>query len=361
MGDQTWYRGEAVGVVQAPGKTNPHDFVDGMYLTDRPDVAIKYAEMRTADPDARRVWSVKIDTSNLRILDLTTDPRWQQFIKAPAPGMPSNETFIKQANENYGRFFQNFLKKENIDLSKYDAVIGLEYLRDGRQMCVLNNERGELLKGKIRLMRVPYGARPSSMPSSVPRPGTQGGRIGTGLKIIGGTAAMLALGFLVDYIWAKVLGKMLDDEMRKLEPAIQGALAAQVKDIAETLSKGKRAFAVVNITVSDGTMGMPEGGSAPLPPKVVFNDLRISDHEEKGEGPTRTERSFRVAINHHDVTYSFETTLQPEEVDQYRAFKYELQWYDEKLQSASLVEEDVARLTIDRYALLARFYRAFAP
>ena len=40
MGEETWFRGEAVGVTQTPGKTNPHDFVDGMYLSDRADVAV---------------------------------------------------------------------------------------------------------------------------------------------------------------------------------------------------------------------------------------------------------------------------------------------------------------------------------
>jgi hypothetical protein len=128
VGQEIWYRGEAVGVVQEAGKTNPHDFADGMYLADTVEVATQYAEARSNDRDARRVWSVPIDTQGMKVLDLTADPRWQKFLR-PDPRLPDGEVLIKQANENYGRMFQNFVKKESIDLSQYDIVIGKEYVR----------------------------------------------------------------------------------------------------------------------------------------------------------------------------------------------------------------------------------------
>ena len=45
---ETWFRGEGAGV--APGKPggSSHDFGDGMYLTDRQNVAEVYAARRAA-------------------------------------------------------------------------------------------------------------------------------------------------------------------------------------------------------------------------------------------------------------------------------------------------------------------------
>lgn len=72
-----------------------------MYLSDRKSVAESYASERAPTPNARRVYAVDIETGNLRVLDLTKDPRWQKAMQPLAPGLPSNETLIKQANENY--------------------------------------------------------------------------------------------------------------------------------------------------------------------------------------------------------------------------------------------------------------------
>jgi len=45
-----WYRGEAIGVEPAePGTTDLNDLGDGMYLTDDPEVAKDYAELRAAE------------------------------------------------------------------------------------------------------------------------------------------------------------------------------------------------------------------------------------------------------------------------------------------------------------------------
>jgi hypothetical protein len=362
MGQEIWYRGEAVGVAQAPGKTNPHDFVDGMYLTDSPTVAARYAETRTTDPNARRVWSVPIQRDSMRVLDLTTDPRWQKFMQPIDPRLPSNEQLIKQANENYGRLFKQFAAKENIDLNQYDAIVGPEYVRGGQQMCIVNKGgKPSPLQGQLRGLFRPVPAQSGALPSTVPRGKITDGRIGMGLKAAGGIMAMLALQFLVEFIWAKVLGKMLDDEMKKLEPTIQAGLKSRIRDVAELLSQGKKAFAVVTVTITDGSFGLPEGGSAPLPPKAEFNEMRISDHEEKGEGQVQTERSYRVEVNHHPVTYSFEVNMLPEEVELYRAYKLELQWYDAQVQDPHLVEQDLVRLTRDREALMTRLNRAINP
>lgn len=353
MGQEIWYRGEAVGVAQTVGKTNPHDFADGMYLTDNVEVATQYAELRSNDPNARRVWSVPIDTQGMRVLDLTSDPRWQKYLR-PDPRLPDGEILIKQANENYGRMFQGFVKKENIDLSQYDMVIGKEYVRGGRQLCVLQkNNKMSPLAERIRRVFRPVITRSSTQPTQIR---TRTGGIGAGLKIIGSAALMIGVQILVDYIWAKVLGKILEDEMKKLEPVIDQSLKERTAEIAELLANGKNAFAIVQVTITEGAMrNVLEGGGFPLPPKVEFIGLATGDTAVNKEGPTSKEYFFGGNLTKHDVTYSFPVGLPPDAVSLYKAYRAEMQWYDAQLATPSLADQDLARLQHDRDLLAKQF------
>lgn len=352
MGQEIWYRGEAVGVAQGVGKTNPHDFVDGMYLTDQVEVATQYAELRSNDINARRVWSVPIDTQGMKVLDLTTDPRWQKFLR-PDPSLPDGEMLIKQTNENYGRFFKSFVEKERIDLSKYDIVIGKEYVRGGRQLCILQkNNKMSPLAEQIRRAFRPVVTRSSTQPTKIR---TRTGGIGAGLKVIGGAALMIGAQILVDYIWAKLLGKMLEDEMKKLEPVIDNSLKQSTADIAELLANGKNAFAIVSVTITEGGMRTMEGGGFPLPPKVAFIGLTTGDTAVNKEGPTTNEYFFGGNLTKHEVTYSFPVGLPPDAVSLYKAYRAEMQWYDAQLAFPNLSDQDVTRLQIDRDLLANRF------
>jgi hypothetical protein len=81
-GFETWYRGEGAGVARTtPGSTDPHDIGDGYYLTDSVEAAKGYAALRAPNHADQRVFSVKIDRSSLRILDLTNNPAWQAHVK----------------------------------------------------------------------------------------------------------------------------------------------------------------------------------------------------------------------------------------------------------------------------------------
>jgi hypothetical protein len=352
VGQEIWYRGEAVGVVQEAGKTNPHDFADGMYLADTVEVATQYAEARSNDRDARRVWSVPIDTQGMKVLDLTADPRWQKFLR-PDPRLPDGEVLIKQANENYGRMFQNFVKKESIDLSQYDIVIGKEYVRGGRQLCILQkNNRMSPLAARIRGAFRPVLTRSSTQPTQIR---TRTGGIGAGLKIIGGAALMIGAQILIDYIWAKLLGKMLEDEMKKLEPVIDKSLKGRTEEIAELLANGKNAFAIVDITITEGGMRSMEGGGFPLPPKVEFVGLTTGDTAVNKEGPPATEYFFGGNLTKHDVTYSFPVSLPPDAVSLYKGYRAEMQWYESQLANPNLADQDLARVQHDRDLLLKEF------
>jgi hypothetical protein len=46
--------------------------------------------------------------------------------------------YVRMKNELYGQFFKEFQQAHNIDVKDFDAVVGPEYVRGGKQLCILN-------------------------------------------------------------------------------------------------------------------------------------------------------------------------------------------------------------------------------
>jgi Domain of unknown function (DUF4157) len=138
---ETWFRGEATGVVPIKPEGALHDFGDGLYLTDSPDVAGQYAMTRAGDkPLTARRLSVAIEPERLgRVLDLTQDIRWQTYLKSRAsPVSPTMEELIRWGPENYSRLFDDFVRINKIPIQEYDTIKGPELLRGGTQICIRN-------------------------------------------------------------------------------------------------------------------------------------------------------------------------------------------------------------------------------
>jgi hypothetical protein len=137
---ETWYRGEGTGVPPSSLGGAIHDFGDGLYLTNDPAVAKQYATTR-AGSLAGSTPSVTVATFQRsllgRILDLTTDLRWKQYL-SEGVGSYTNEGLIKLANEHYWKIFQGFLEKNNLKLDNFDSIIGPEFVRGGNQICIRN-------------------------------------------------------------------------------------------------------------------------------------------------------------------------------------------------------------------------------
>ena len=164
---EIWFRGEAVGVPPARASGVLHDFGDGLYLTDSPGVAEEYAVTRAGDkPLTARLRSVAIEPERLgRVLDLTQDIRWQTFLKShPTPLSPTNEELIRQANENYSRLFDEFVRINKIPVQEYDAIKGPEFVRGGTQICIRNPQ----IQAEVR-------AALTDLPMSTP--GAPGGEV----------------------------------------------------------------------------------------------------------------------------------------------------------------------------------------
>src|SRR6516165_4803351 len=124
---EKWFRGEGVSVEPAKAGAVTNDIGDGMYLTEQLEVAKQYAQERAPNPVDRRVYSVQVERSEMRVLDLTTDPRWKKMLDIPIPSQPGEtlETMLKRqpASQQYKNLFEGFLKNNKLNLDTFDAVI----------------------------------------------------------------------------------------------------------------------------------------------------------------------------------------------------------------------------------------------
>lgn len=200
---EVWYRGQSDPHKPARPGGSIHDFGDGLYMTDSRQVADQYADTRAKANGGRPVVLVlHVERSDLgRVLDLTNDPRWKRFLETPQiPGRPASTPgrLIKLANENYGRFFQNFVRQNHIRLQSYDAVLGPEFVRGGNQLCILH-PRGAPSSISVRLQAV---MRPVGVPAVNGArvewvPGSRLVAQATRQGIVGNQAAMAVIGQMV--------------------------------------------------------------------------------------------------------------------------------------------------------------------
>ena len=211
MAEETWYRGEGVGV--PPGKPggNLSDFGDGLYLTDGPAVAEIYAARRAVTSGDKLVLVVRLQRGSLgMVLDLSLDARWQLFMNDKTERLllgKSRMQYLQTKHELYAQFFKEFLTRYKIDIKSYDAVIGPEYTTGGRQLCILHkNGLATKLQERVRALfrlvapsgtkaPVADGAKPGPSgnkapataglkpgPVQLPKPGTRTINLRAGLR-----------------------------------------------------------------------------------------------------------------------------------------------------------------------------------
>jgi hypothetical protein len=206
LGDETWFRGErAGGPVSRPGG-DLHDLRNGMYLTDTEDVAWQYAKVRAPQHKDYRVLQLTVDRQTFgRVLDLTMDSRWQKFMTEPiVPGSTnpnlkkSRLDYLRIKYELYGQYFEEFLRINKIDINSYDAVIGHEYVRGGKQLCLLHkNGMPTPLQARIRALLRPerWAARLAKVAGrwTPARTGTPVPRTISYLRAVGGTIVSVGI------------------------------------------------------------------------------------------------------------------------------------------------------------------------
>jgi hypothetical protein len=376
---ETWFRGEGVGVAPAKPGGHIHDFGDGMYLTDSEDVAAVYAQRRAKSPADQRVWMVTVDRQSLgRVLDLTTDHRWQSFMTDTKDKMllgKSRISYLKIKQELYGQFFEEFLSKNKINITAFDAVIGPEYNLGGKQLCILHkNGVPTKLSSRLRALFRPStsvvrwektpGTNQSVMVVEIEVP-PGGGKIRF-LKGVGGFVLSVGVTTLLLYLFGKLMASItekqyqaiLERELRDLDPEIQKGIDACKRRVFEILRSGQHAYANVKVAVwyfitTSADDGPGSATSIQSIPAVKLIWVNVYDYKRDDPGKEKEHDNFMHNVETHIVPYilTSELTIPQEEVDRYSAAIEELEWYDSTLNNPNLSPPDVTRLRDERRAL----------
>jgi hypothetical protein len=369
MANEIWYRGEGVNIPPAKAGERTHDFADGLYFADTLDGAKPFAR-RAPDPANQRLYQVKIDLSSIKVLNLSMDKRWENYMKEPLSpaGGQSRGAFLKQmpSAEHYNDFFTAFVKANKIDLNQYDAVVGPLLQHGGNQMCVLHkNGQPSALAGRLRTQWTPVG---SAIVSATPRGFLKfNGKLGPGIKTVGGSLLAIAISLFLQWLLGKFMESVISSEinrqLKNLEPEVQAKIKQNKSQVLFILAEGRKAFAELRFAVESVTTPdfSPAGigsiaGSTGFP-TVSLKDFQITDRElPKGGIADGTEMAMagsyaRTTTNYFKTTVAI--TASDEEVSLFRAYLDEINWYNEQMTHNSSVE-DMRRLTRDRNALQAR-------
>jgi len=309
-----WYRGEGVGV--GPGRPGGalHDLGDGLYLSDSEDVALLYGRTRAASAKGYRVLEVSINRSDLgNVLDLTADSRWLKFMTRPmVPGTKNVESrldYLQIKHELYQQFFEEFIRENNIKIYSYDAVIGPEYVRGGKQLCILyrngmqttlSKRIGSLLRPRLAegefefrpavdwTPRINAAARGVSLRSGFKTAMSQAGEVALTLGIGIGLA-------LLEYWMMKgMIEDKLKEGLKNVGPQIATRIqntAAEIAKLQLKLDKGEKVFANAVVQIIWEEYSAPRGGGTYTEPEVVLADLYLTTR------PVERDRTFNAMIH----------------------------------------------------------------
>jgi hypothetical protein len=383
---EIWFRGEAAGVKPSAPGGNLHDFGDGLYLTDTEDVAWQYARTRAqGEYKDYRVFTVQLARSTLgNVLDLTLDRRWDDFMTRADPMFLGKNRlyYVKQQNELYGQFFAEFLKVNKISPSSYDAVIGPEYVRGGKQLCILSTK----LSTRVRalLEPEPWAARLAASQGAVKaRPGTleptpisrTGTRIWGRVALTLGTTALIGLvGYLNQKVVDKWNEKHLQRSLKELEPEIEKYIAARERIILDYSLDSTPVYVVATLCLFYSSSSLPpeitpgdvEYTSAVLI-GVQIDSLGPSSRKLEGEVQGDWKRhppkfpfgGGRLDVFEYNISYPI--TPYAEDISRYRDFEEQRKWYEETIRNPALLNSDIAQLRKKRDALYDLINRNFSP
>lgn len=369
-----WYRGEGAGVPPSKPGGDLHDLGDGLYLTDTEDVAWQYARLRAPGYKEYRVWQANVSPQTLgRVLDLTTDSRWTNFMREPmVPGsrnpqlMKSRLNFLTIKNELYGQFFKEFLRSNKIDIKSYDAVIGPEYVRGGKQLCILNkNGLPTRLITRVRalLQPEPWAARvAATAEESVTAEGPVVSERPIPTKIgfpraVGGFIVSVGISLLLAYLSQKVMQKVNQDfinkGMKALEPEIQKYSAARRRVILDNLSSGVSAYVTASVEIRFMNTNVPETGDViPGLPTVHLDSLGITAKDWSGSDVKHDQTHFFGGYTDiYEMMFSVEAKAPQEDVERYNDTKRQLKWYEDTIKNPNLIQSDRSQLRKEYEAL----------
>ena len=248
------------------------------------------------------------------------------------------------SSEHYNDFFNGFLKVNKIDLNQYDAVVGPLIQHGGNQMCVLNkNGQPSALAVRLRALWTPVG--PAITPATPKGFLRFGGKLGPGLKTVGGGILALAISLFLQWLLGKFMEAVIRSEINRqlanLEPEVQAKIQQSKSQVLFILADGRKAFAELRFAVESVTTPdfSPAGvgniaGQSGFP-KVSLSDFRITDQELPKGGVADGSHSEMAGSYARADTDFFKMTVAlgatDEEVSLFRAYLDEINWYDEQL------------------------------
>ena len=237
-------------------------------------------------------------------------------------------------------------------------------------MCVLH-KRGQpsTLAERLRAQWKPVG---SMIVPKTPQGFLKfNGKLGPGIKIVGGSLLALAISLFVQWLLGKFMESLIRSEINRqlanLEPDVQAKVKQTKSQVLFILADGKKAFAelrfaVESVTTIDPTpfaVGSIAGATGF--PTVSLKDFQITDRElPKGGVTDGTEMAMAGSYARTTTDYFKSTvalTASDEEVSLFRAYLDEINWYNDQLTYAPSTE-DMRRLTRDRDALQAKLNMA---
>lgn len=259
MGESVWYRGTTEGVPAVSGGAVIHDFGDGIYFTNKFEVAKMYAETRQNGSGARAlIFEVRMNlAAGTNVWVLHEDPAWRAFLNEKL-GSLTNEQVIQAANENYGKMFQNFVRAKKLEarLQAADVIIGPEYVRGGMQLCIRhrNGQPSPLAAQMLPQLRLVWQNGKKVEPLPAPPNYARRGSVGPGSgavplsiptansplrQTLGNQAAMAAFGQGIIEMNMRNMDRNL---MRAAEEDLQSRLA---KPLQTMLSRGDGVLAII--------------------------------------------------------------------------------------------------------------------
>jgi hypothetical protein len=397
MPEEIWFRGEVRGMDPARPGAFVHELGDGMYLTDKEDVAWLFAT-KMRDPAAQvldinkhMVYELRVERSRLgRVLDLSTDPRWRRFLslRQPRSGM-TNEQLARQTPQNYYGLLQGFLQQNKLDPESFDAIIGPNYLQGGRMLCVVNKKGSPaLLQFQLRTIFKPVvlrEARETAMGKLTSVGPIEGGQsrvvpirasgvatkqvttilaeetpqraiIRTWLRGITTTVSLFLFGLLISYVRQKLEQSLLIKQIEELEPRIDREISSQVLFTANLLYRGIRPFANITMTIltfyhveTDGSFAYRVYDAPAVSPDI---DVRVTGTVKNGPGPSTAGFVKGQTVDVDSFTFSIELGLSDEAMEFYRSTIAELEWYQEKLNNPAIFSRDIDRMLRERQEII---------
>jgi hypothetical protein len=257
--------------------------------------------------------------------------------------------------ELYGQFFKEFQQAHNIDIKDFDAVVGPEYVRGGKQLCILNkNGFPTRVSARIRALFRPRvaqgGFTVKPLSSNWPR-------------AIGGALVSVGISILIAYVTQKIMNRINDSIIRQamesFRPELEKFAAEMRLNVVDRLANGEGAFVSAYIEVAFPMMPNPDYLDPSFIvglPLVHIAELTVTPKDLSNIPVKHTKDSPGILSGGiwQDLYYfwiSGKPPIEKEEIERYKAFLQQLKWCEDTLNNPNIADSDKTWIEKERARL----------